>query len=417
MSCARTGIAAISRASGFIALVGAGLVPAVAGAVDGLRVRTPVQWSDVPCMTLVDRSVDPVVHLPYGIPFEDTDKTDDEVADGRTHQLLALCRDLDPARVLPAWLSEADVAAAEAKGLVDLGTVTGAAILDLDPEWEGCFVRIVADDERRPITFAAAAQGVDWDTSAVAAGAWVVEGFTHDPAFSIWSSRPGVVKVVDGPALDASAPAAAVLNGEEVVRSGEPVTIEGCVSAGPGAELSLEWAKLGDDAWQTAVVGEPVRGEGFAIELVLPPEMAGQAARVRVEAEDPQGRRTTAFMSRLVIVLAPPPGCEGDACGDSTGGDEGGGGVGSSGSSGSLDGTGGPSSGPDSTSGAMSSGADLDDDESEAGEGCGCRHRPMRGWGAGCSFVCLGLLGLCFRRSAPARAPATPACTTTSTGR
>lgn len=367
--------------AGSVALALALLVPETAAAVDGLRVRTPVQWSGEPCMTVVDRSVDPVVHLPYAIPFEDTDTTKDEVADGRTHQLLAFCRDLDPARVLPAWISEADVAAAEAKGLVDLGTVTGAAILELDPAWAGCFTRITPDAERRPITFAAAAEGVDWDTSAVEAGAWVVEGFTHDPAFSIWSSRPGVVAVVDEAAVEASGPAAAVLNGEEVVRSGESVAIEGCVRAMPGTELELAWAKLGEEAWQSTVQGEPVRGEGFAIELLLPPEMAGQAARVRVQAEDPQGRRTTAFMSRLVIVLAPPPGCDGEPCDDTTGSaDSSGGGDQGTGPDGGVDGSGSESAstGSHATTSATEGGPPPSATDAGAG-GCACASRGSDG--------------------------------------
>ncbi len=348
------------------------LVPGSAGAVDGLRIRTPVLWSDGVCMTIVDRSVDPVVHLPYDIPFEDTEVTEDEVADGRTHQFFGLCRSHDPTDDLPTWISEADVAAAEALELIDLGTIVGDAILDLNGEWQGCALRITGDDQRRPITFAAAGEGIDWDTSGVDAGAWVVEGFTHDPALSIWSARPGVFKVVDDPALEASGPAAAVLNGEEVVFSGEVVTIDGCVSAMDGSVLELWWAEVGDETWQPALRGEPVRGEGFGLELLLPPEMAGQAARVRVEVEDPMGRRTIAYMGELVLVLPTPPGpCEGDECGstgdpgsvDSSGGamDTSGGGAMSTGA---IGGSGGTDAGSGSTPGA--------DEPVGAVDGCGC---------------------------------------------
>lgn len=358
-----------------------GLWPAGARAVDGLRVRTPVVWSDLPCATVVDRSVDPVLHLPYGIPFEDTEVTADEVADGRRHQFFALCRGHDPTDLLPAWISEADVAAAEAMDLIDLGTVGGGAILDLNPDWQGCAVRITADDQRRPITFEAAAQGVDWDTSGLAAGAWVVEGFTHDPAYSIWSPRPGVVKVVDDPAPAATGPAAAVLNGEEVVRSGEPVAIEGCISAMEGSTLELHWAEIGETEWVTARVDEPVRAEGFSVDLLLPPEMAGKAARVRIDAEDPQGRRTTAFMGELVIVLPAAPGCDPDGCGTTGGDDPGPQETGADGSTGSAPGdsgdrgTGGDT-GSDAGSGATSDAAQREG--VEAG-GCGCT-QGSAGW-------------------------------------
>jgi len=355
------------------------LTPTAAVAVDGMRVRTPVVWSDTPCMTIVDRSSDLLVHIPYGIPFEDLGSTEDEVADGRTHQFFAFCRDHDPTDVLPGWVAEADVAAAEAAGLIDPATVTGDAILDLDPQWQACVERLTADDERRPITFTAAAEGVNWDTSSVAPGAWVVEAFTHDPAFSIWSPRPGVYKLVDDPALSASGPAAAVLNGEEVVPSGEAVTIEGCVSAMEGSILGLAWAEVGEDRWHAVVQDEPVRGEGFAIDLLLPPEMAGQAARVRVSAEDPRDRHSVAFMSELVIVLPAPPDCSDDECG-TTGGNEGG--------SASADDTGGasaPSVGTETT-GGQSAGEDAWGGGSDGGSnalsgrssddpvgGCACR--------------------------------------------
>jgi len=355
-----------------LVVLGLGLLaPSTAGAVDGLRVRTPVLWSDAACMTIVDRSADSVVHLAYEIPFEDLEPTADEVADGRTHQFFGLCRGHDPTEDLPAWISEADVAAAEALELVDLGTIVGDAILDLNRSWQGCALRITDDAERRPISFAAAAQGVDWDTSGVAPGAWVVEGFTHDPAFSIWSPRPGVFKVVDDPSLEASGPAAAVRNGEELVVSGEAVTIEGCVSAMDGSVLELWWAEVGEDRWQSALRGEPVRGEGFGLELLLPPEMAGQAARVRVEVEDPMGRRTVAYMGELVLVLPAPPGpCEGDECGstgdpgmvDSSGGamDTSGGGVMSTGA-------------VDSRGGSGEGSGSMPDAEPVGGvDGCGC---------------------------------------------
>lgn len=363
-----------------------------ARAGDGMRLRTPVVWSDVPCMTIVDRSVDPVVHLPYEIPFEDDERTDDEVADGRTHQLFGLCRGHDPTDELPGWISEADVAAAEAMELVDPGTITGDAILDLDPQWRGCAQRITPDDERRPITFAAAAEGVDWDTSALAAGAWVVEGFTHDPAYSIWSPRPGVVKVVDAPALSASGPAVAVLNGEEVIDVTELVTIQGCVSAMEGSLLSLSWAEIGDDAWQPALADEPVAGEGFGLDLLFPPQMAGKAARVRVEATDPMGRASVAYMGALIIVLPDPGGC-GEECGttgdpgEDEGDSSGAADTGAVGSDEGLDaGSGSPGSTGESPSGPGSPARGSDGD-------CACTYAPAAGPGAAL-WLLLGLGGV-----------------------
>lgn len=382
-------------------VLGLGLLGSdTARAGDGMRLRTPVLWSESPCMTVVDRSADPVLHLPYEIPFEDAELTDDEVADGRTHQLFALCQGHDPTDELPAWITEADVAAAEAMELVDLGTIDGDAILDLDPQWQGCAERITADDERRPITFAAAAEGVDWDTSAVAAGAWVVEAFTHDPAYSIWSPRPGVIKVVDDPAPAASGPAVAVLNGEEVIEITQAVALEGCVSAMEGTVLSVAWAEVGEDTWQLALEDEPVVAEAFSLDLWFPPQMAGQAARVRVEATDPMGRASLGYMGELVIVLPDFSGCD-DGC-ETTGGPgpgEGSGGGGASGGAGpGPSGSGGVADGGSGAPGATTTGGTGAAEPAAGGDGggCGCTQAPGP-WSRGAPWLLL-LLGGVRRR-------------------
>ncbi len=387
-----------AAAPGRLALLGGLLVagwPAAAVAVDGMRVRTPVVWSDVPCMTIVDRSVQPVINLPYGIPFEDTKVTEDEVADGRTHQFFALCTDHDPTDELPGWISEADVAAAEALDLIDPGSVGSSQILDLHETWAGCALRIVPDAERRPISFAMAEAGVDWDTTAVPAGAWVVEGFTHDPAFNLWWPRPGVIKVVDDPDPSRSGPAAAVIGDEAVVPITEAVTIESCVSAMEGSSVSAEWAVVGDNTWVPFVDSELVEGSSFSTPLLLPPEMAGQSARVRVEVEDPQGRRYLAYRRELIITLpVPDPGCdEQDEPCDTTGGEPQDGSTGENGSD-----TSGPvGEGPGSDGG--DAGTDGGDDAGQGGRedpgggsaGCGCQQRPASG---GLWWLGLGLMGL-----------------------
>ncbi len=380
-------------------MVGAGLamlaVARPAAAVDGQRLRTPVLWSGEPCMQVVDRSVATTVNLPYGIPFEDVDITEDEVADGRRHQFFALCRDHDPDEELPLWVSEADVAAAEALELIDLGTVVGDQILDLDPAWTGCALRINADADRRPITFAMADAGIDWDTAGLQAGTYLVEGFTHDPAFSQWWLRPGVLKVVDDPDPAASDPAAAVLNGEEVVAITEPVTIEGCVSAMPGSTLTASWAQVGaGDAWQPFVQDEPVAGESFAIEMLLPVERAGISVRVQVVVNDPMGRQYTAFMHERVITLPEPGstdgGCETEGGCEATSGD-----ADSSTSAGQAttavptDDT---SDGTAATTTGDTAGASTADRQSD---GCGCRSAPST---APALWLCV-LVGWRRRRS------------------
>jgi hypothetical protein len=182
--------------------------PSSAAATNTRHVRTPVLWTDVPCMTLHDRSQGAVMHLPYDIPYEDTEVGPDEVADSRTHQFFAMCRSKPTAPELPWWITQADLDAAIAAD-IDLSTVgTGPSdILETATDWDGCWVRINADDDRRPITFAAAAAGVDWDTSAVAAGSYVLWGYTWEPATSQgrWAAcsvrgRPSAKKAACAPA-------------------------------------------------------------------------------------------------------------------------------------------------------------------------------------------------------------------------
>lgn len=330
-----------------------GLVaPRTAAAVDGVRVRTPVQWSDTPCMTTIDRSVDPVFQLPYGIPFEDLDMTKHEVADGRRHQFFAWCRDNDPQYILPQWISEADVAATEAAGLIDPDTVPLEQMLDHHPGWTDCFSRINADDERRPISFEAANEGVTWDTTDLPPGAWVVEGYTWDPPLNRWAGRPGVFRIVDDPAPDAIGPAAAILNGEEVVVGGETLTLDGCIEGAPELTFDLLWSQVGSDQWNTVISAEPVRGPTLAIDWLIPEALAGEAVRVRIDTRDANGREYTAYMSQYVIVIPPSPGCDDDCTGgaDTTDGDDSGPGA-TEGSddpsaTGAADSSGGGTSGP-----------------------------------------------------------------------
>ena len=180
------------------------LTSSAAHAIDGVRPRTIAQWpDDVSCMTVVDRSVSPIGHFGYRIAVEDPPRgmaiTEDEVEDGRRHQFLAF-PDVDPRLAMPEWITWADVARAAEKGLVDPARVVDAWVLETHPVFAPTFVRIDLDDARRPITFAAAEGGVDWDTAGVLAGGWVVRAYTWDPWPNAWSDvRPGVIAIVDGP--------------------------------------------------------------------------------------------------------------------------------------------------------------------------------------------------------------------------
>ncbi|MGH1346364.1 MAG: MYXO-CTERM sorting domain-containing protein [Nannocystales bacterium] len=289
------------------------VLASAAEAGNGPEPRTPVDWAGAPCMTIVDRSMSSTVHLDYAIPMEDTELTDDEVEDSRRHQFFGFCRALDPQTYLPRWISQADVERAREIGIAP-ETVNESNVMESNAEWADCWHRINADDERRPITFAAADEGVDWDTAELAAGTYVVEAYTWEPPLNIWSSRTGVIKVVDDPDPAVSGPAVGINNTQEVIDQTETAMIEGCASAQEGSFLTAYWGlPAGEVTWEPFVDNHPVRGDSFALEFDPPQEIAGESVMIRVDITDPSGRRYTHYMRDLVFVLGDPypPQCEG----------------------------------------------------------------------------------------------------------
>jgi MYXO-CTERM domain-containing protein len=390
------------RATTVLVVLGVGLWAMPAAASNGTKPRIPVDWTGAPCMTIVDRSAETLLHLPYAVSQDDNENfTPDEVSDSRTHQFFALCRARDPQSFLPRWITQADV---------DRAAMVGAAPEMVDPEdlfetsseWADCWYRINADDDRHPITMAVAAQGVDWDTAPVPAGTYVVEGYTWEPALNIWSGRPGVVKVVDDPDPAASGPALAIENTEEVLNKNEPVTIHGCVSAMEGSTVTGYWGLAEPEvAWVPFIEDEPVSGSAFALDFLPPEALAGESSMIRVDITDPMGRSYTHYMRELVIVLGTegPGSCMdegggfigGADCGDTgTGGGSGGSEAGSAG-----DDTAGPDDGTSSGPVGQDGGSD-----GSSGEGCSC-HATGGPAPLGAGLLLVGLVGL--RRRARAR--------------
>ena len=355
----------------------AGLAPRSAHAGNGAHIRTPVDWSGAPCMTVIDRSLDPNHAFDYAVPFEDTALTDDEVADSRTHQFFAFCRDRYHGSQLPGWVSEPDVEAAVNKGLGDPSELD----LELDvlanaPDWAECWTAITADAERRPITFASAAAPVVWDTSGLAPGTWVIDGYTHEPWTNLWTAHPGVVKIVDDPDPAASGPAASLDFAELEVDFGELAPISGCVHAMPGTTMSLSWALAtinGEPSWVEFAAEVAVEGASFELNFEPPAETVSNPVLIRADLLDPMGRSWTAY-SRNVIGVQ-------DA-GSSEGCDEGGF-------------VGGPCGDTETGSAPSETGAPADEDS--AGGGCNCsthaRGDQALGWAWG-----LALVGLIRRR-------------------
>lgn len=373
------------------------LAPAVAQAGNGAHPRTPVDWSSAPCMTIIDRSQDPIYPLSYAVPFEDIMVTADEVADSRTHQFFTYCRDRHLEDILPSWITEADVDAAVAMNLGNADDVDFELhILENTPVWAGCWARITNDDERRPITEAAASQPVMWDTSMLPAGTWSVDGYTFEPWYNLWSPHPGVFKIVDDPDPAASPPAAALTFAEQSVNLSEEASISGCVDAMPGSTMTLSWSNgniNGEPNW--VVFGEDIPAVTGSFDLPFAPPIAAasNSVMIRLEIVDPMGREWIAYSRQYIAVV--------DLV-DDTGCDDGGGFVGHPCDEGSDDGTGtglesGDGSGDDAAS-TSSTGPGINDDGG-AGGSCSCStSTPARMPDMGLALW--GLLGLGFVRRA-----------------
>lgn len=373
-----------ARASGLrvydVWMIYLGLAAAVSASwvAHGVHPRTPVLWDEAACMTVVDRGVSPVVQLSYAIPYEDTELHEDEAADSRRHQFLALCHDYPRyLEEIPTWITRADVDKAAASGVDgadSLVNVTSEEVLEESAKWQGCWTRITGDDERRPITFPAAMEPVVWDTSGLPVGPQVVLGYTWEPIYNIWKRRIGVVQIVDELDPVASPPAIAVSTISILVEGVEDVPpVEGCVRAMEGSKIRglftvVDYPEPPD--WQVFADDVPVVGGEFSLPLVLPEEALNEELAIRVEVTDPLGRRHVAHMDEVAIVLVrptPKPAPE-----DSEGGSEGGGSSGSNG-------------GEESTAG---------DDVIETCRGC-VASEPASGWGM------LALLLLARRRRQP----------------
>lgn len=300
-----------------------------ATAADASRPPTPALFPAATCMVTVDRSVDPVFHVAYDVPFDDTDRGPDEVADGRTLQFFAFRRQFRAPP--PNWITWDDVARAMAAPATDPFEATDDDVLETAGAWaDGAWVRITPDDARLPITKAQAAMGVSWDTSPVEAGTYVIAAYTFDPVLNLWSPRPGVVRVLDGPAGPDAPPALALVEASPggVVPAGSEVTVTGCVAAADGSSVTVETAFLAGAEgldWQ-AQAPVPAGGPGdaaFSFVVPEPPGSAGQLV-VRATVEDPLGRRYTAYLPGALDVTASAA----DTTGGTTGGASGAGGGG-----------------------------------------------------------------------------------------
>ncbi len=293
-------------ACGMATLLGSGS----ATAINGSRPRTPPTFYDAACITTVDRSRVASVDVPYTIPLRDDALSDDELPDSRRLQFFAFARDLPPLQTLPAWVDAADVERARDAGIVAEDTApTAAQILGTSP-WADDAQALTTADDRRPITCEATREGVDWTLDTAPLGNYRVWAYTFEPPDSLWTPRPGLIRIVEGddsagPAVSLTSPAR-----RTDVFATTGARIRGCLAAAPGTTVDFAWARASAlQEWTTFASVVPSE-DTFEIPFVPPDETVYDALYVRATATDPQGRSWVAYAPGELV---PFPECPADA--------------------------------------------------------------------------------------------------------
>ena len=280
--------------------------------------RTPVLWPDAPCIQTVNRADDPLFVFDYAIPLEDTLLSVDEFEDSRTHQFIGFCRQWPAGQPPPRYISVYDLERAIEGGfeeVVELGNPEST--LETSQMWADCWTRITADDARRPITYEAAAEPVVWDTSGIAAGTWLVAGYTWEPQYNLWSRAPWVVRVLDeDPPNDPVQAAGTLADTADSLYFDESLEIPLCIDAQAGSTVTLEWVAADADppVWSSVASTELMAAGAQELSLTfVPPEPTwGATLLLRANVEQPEGAGYAAHALAPLIVYKPSDGDSGD---------------------------------------------------------------------------------------------------------
>jgi hypothetical protein len=272
----------------------------------------PPEFFPADCIIVVDKQQQASWHLDYAVLADDTAPEADHVslADSKTHQFFALAGTLlerandhvflpfdDEAgllKVMPTWLTADDVmrtaagVAPEDMTAFTADQVSPQDMLESDPVLASALRPLVASSARVPITEAQALAGVDWDLSDVPPGVYQIAAYIFSPPYNGWAVRPGLIKVVDGSAADAQAPAVTLERVTARLFAGQGRRIRGCVDAPEGSTLELSTrvqsampAAFEPHATQAVSTGE--------LEVCLANEGRDDVLEVRLEVHTPAG--------------------------------------------------------------------------------------------------------------------------------
>lgn len=278
---------------------------------NGLRPRTPARFAESACMQTVQQGE--VVDIEYSVDDDDTELTPDELPDSRQFQFFAFGKqrfDFTP----PTWINQADFDRAEANG--DITKIfDDDDILTLSSDWPaGTWVRITPDDARLPITMAQAAMGVQWDTTDVPPGTWLVYSYTWEPENNLWALREGAIRIEAPGDPDSAGPSLFIEPiGNPIATRGEPLAIPGCVVAPEGTTMTAYWGTaegVDEPQWVPFIEDEPVQTGALDLGFDAPAE-TGDTVRIRVDLTDGAGRTYTAYLVTLVGVVGEAPSDDG----------------------------------------------------------------------------------------------------------
>jgi hypothetical protein len=317
------------RAFASVALLCASVVPERAQAHPAAA-ESPT-FLDAPCVTVVDKREAEYVDISYSVLMDDTaiEPGDIPVKDAKTHQFFALSgtiyqigiddfyvpfTDIEGKGLLfPLWITHSDVqrsaAAVEmASGVTAEQTdLPPARVLETRPDLDGQWLRITADDARRPITANQALLPVRWQLADVPAGVYTVSGYVFSPPYNAWAARPGVVKVVDAD----NDPAAGALDPvNEVVFAYQGRRVHGCVDVPDDTKLDAYYflEEKPDLGWQPWIADKPIQSGDLELCFhVDQPDVVG-SIRLRWDLHPPGDGAVTTIRTKDTFTWLPGSG-------------------------------------------------------------------------------------------------------------
>ncbi len=261
-----------------------------------------VDFESADCITVVDKTAAPTVHIAYSHPPEQLAM----IQPGWEQSLHFYAFSARPS-VLPLWLSQAQVDDATTLFMgsdCEVGVVPDEQILEKNQDLAGTWYAL---GDPLPVTADQATAGFDFDTSQLPDGTYLLYAYVDAGRFNAWFPFPGAFKIVSGPDPDAAPPSLYIVDlgfGTTYYPS-QRYQVKVCTNAPAGSTLDL--------SWQTSVLPgeEPMEGLVAAcypasepvinIPFVWPQSVAEAQVRFFGRIEDPMGRSHETFSAYRLV--------------------------------------------------------------------------------------------------------------------